>query len=912
MPDWKEEIHKRLRGTRVEPAMPDEVIQEFAEHLEDRYREMLAGGVDEDAARAALVGEIENVDQVRRGLPPSKRERDSAVASLPLSTGSLLSDFARDLQYGWRTMRRSPTFIVFAVLSLGLGIGANTTVFTIVNTLLLHPLPGGDPAHVVVLSDVTPKGAGLQNGSSPVSYANFRDYAARQACFRTAAAFTWPQILTLQEKGGPQRMFGELVTQPYFSTLGLQPALGRFFVSAEVSEPGSAPVAVLSYGAWQARFGGGRDVLGRTLELNNVDFTVIGVAPKGFLGLSVLFGPDVWLPATMAERVFPGEFRSAWSDRSKAMFYGVARLLGGTSMQQAQANLDTVGAGLAREYPETNAGHGIRVGPITDQLYFGAGGTGGLTLATTVLFAIVMLVLGIACSNVANLLLARATGRRQEMGVRLAIGAQRGRLVRQLLAESTLLSLISCAAGLAFGFVGCRYVWSFVPADVVHNMVAPRLDPTVLVFAVVLSLLTALLFGLAPALNASRTDVVTALKEESAAAGRGRRSIRFTQVLLAGQVAFSLLCLITAALFFRSIKRAYSIDPGFQTEHLAMVVMNATQAGYDPPRVKEFYRAARERIAGVPGVASVAWGSGLPFWNSASHPVELEGAESRTKSEAIGAVVIIVGTNYFATLGVPVVAGRGFSDSDREESRPAAIINQALAAQRWPGGDPIGESFRFAGEKTLRVVVGIARNANYSTLGESPQPCVYLPQRQNYAGGMTLYVRSEGNPSGLLVPLQQEIRSLDRNIEISDVRTGAKLIGQVLWGPHVGVSLLGVFGSLALVLATVGLYGVMAFSVARRRREIGVRMALGAPRAAVQRLIVFEGMKVVICGIVVGLAGVMLVGRVLSRMLFGISSADPLSLAAGCLSLTAVALASCYFPARSATRIDPITVLREG
>ncbi len=912
MPDWKTEIENRLKAIPRGRAMDPDIIQEFAQHLEDRYHELLSSGLEEHAARTTVLAELQNLERVPPQLPSSKRERSpqSAEPGTP-SSGSLLADLGRDLRYGWRMIRRSPAFMLFAVLSLGLGIGANTTVFTIINTLLLHPLPIGDSSHLVALSDAPVKGTGPASTEPPLAYANFQDYAVRQKCFQSVAAFTWPQVLTFEDKSGPERMFGELVTQPYFSTLGLQPALGRFFLSSEASEPGSAPVAVLSYGAWQARFGGTRDVLGRTLELNHVPFTVVGVAPKGFLGLSAVFGPDVWLPATMAERVFPAEFRSALSDRSKAIFYGLARLRHGTSMQQAQANLDTLSAALAQEYPETNSGHGVRVRPITDQLYFGAGGTGGLALASTVLLVIVMLVLGIACSNVANLLLARATSRRQEIGVRLAIGAGRGRVIRQMLAESLLLSLFSCAAGLGFGYAGCRYVWSFVPAEVIDNMVAPRLDAGVLGFAVALSLLTAVMFGLAPALRASRIDVVAALKEETRAAGRSRRIVSFTQVLLAGQVAFSLLCLIVAALFFRSIERAYTIDPGFQVDHLGVVMINAAQAGYDPPRVKEFYRLGRERVATLPGVASVSWASGMPFWNSSAHSIEIEGAAPRAKSEAISTVLITVDTDYFSTMGIPVVAGRTFNDDDREESLPVAIINQALAAQQWPGANPIGRHFRFTGDKTWREVVGVVKNANYSTLGEPPQACVYLPLRQNYSGGMTLYVRSAGSPSGVLPAIQHEIRDLDSNIEVSDARTGSKLIDQVLWGPRVGVALLGVFGSLALVLASVGLYGVMAYSVGRRRREIGVRMALGAPRSDVLRLIIFEGMKVVGYGILVGLTAALLVGRLLSRMLFGISPADPLSYASACLALIAVALGACYLPARSATRIDPMTVLRE-
>lgn len=913
MVDWINGIAQRLEASRTGPAPDRGVVQELAQHFEDRYRELLAGGADEPAARAAVFAEIEGIQNLPPTLPKSKRERSqNEDNSGKPASGRIFLDFIRDVRYGWRVIRRSPLFTLFAVISLGLGIGANTTVFTIINTLLLHPLPAGDASGVVAFYDAPANGAKPQSGEPPLSYANYRDYAGEQQCFRSVAAFTWPQVLTLNGSNGPERMFGELVTQQYFETLHVAPALGRFFLPSEASEPGSAPVAVLSYGAWQARFGGAGDVLGRTLQLNNISFRVIGVAPKGFLGVSALFGPDVWLPATMAERVFPGEFHLALTDRGKPQFLGVGRLREGFSTRSAQANLDAVAAALAKEYPETDEAHGVRVLPITDELYSGSGGTGGVTLASAVLLTMVILVLGIACSNVANLLMARAASRKHEIGVRMAIGAKRGRLVRQMLTESLLLSMVSCVAGLGFGYAGCRFVWSFVPAEVVHNMVAPKLDAGVLAFAVLVSLFTSVLFGLAPALRASRTDVASALKEETAAAGRGRRSLSFTHALLVGQVAFSLLCLITAALFFRSIERAYTVDPGFETSHLALLMMNPTQAGYDPTRVKEFYRSARERVAALPGIVSVSWASGLPFWNGPSRSVEIEGEPPFKKSEAITPIEIVVDTDYFRTMGIPLIAGRAFADSDREESHPVAIINQALAAQHWPGGNPLGERFRFSGDNTWREVVGVVRNANYTTLGEAPQPCAYLPVRQNYSGGMNLYVRSEGNPASVLPAIQREIRMLDSNVEVSDTRTGAKLIDQVLWGPRVGVSLLGVFGSLALLLASVGLYGVMAYSISRRRREIGLRMALGAPRSAVMRLVIGDGMRVVALGIALGLVGALLAGRALSRMLFGISSADPVSLFAASAVLIAVALAACYFPARSATRIDPMTVLRES
>ena len=822
----------------------------------------------------------------------------------------MMNDMIHDLRYGWRGMRQTPVFTLFAVLTLGLGIGANTTVFTIVNTLLLHPLPVGEPSRLVALYDTGAKGAKPGAARLPLAYANFKDFAEQQASFRGLAAFTPPMVMTLRTAARPERVFGEFATNRYFETLGLSPAIGRFFTPAEDSDRGSAPVAVLSYNAWKARYGGAAAVIGSHVDLNNTVFTVVGVAPPGFLGVSAIFGPDVWLPATMCERAFPAEFRNALSDRGKPLFHAVGRLPPDSSLQRAQANLNTIAAVLEREYPATNEGHGISVRPVTEEIYSNAGGANGFVFGSAVLLAIVALILAIACANIANLLLARAAERSREIAVRMAIGAGGGRLIRQMLTESLLLSVFGFLAGIGVGYAGCRFVWSFVPPEVVANMATPKLDGTVLLCALVVSLATAFLFGLAPAWRASKTDVVTGLKE-GGATGAGRKTVNFAKLLLAGQVAFSMVCLVTAALFFRSVQRAYTIDPGFQSNRLALFMMNPAQAGYGDARVKEFYRVARERVANLPGVAAASWASGLPFWSTPSRSVKIEGAVERQRTSGIASVILTVDSDYLRTMGIPLVEGRAFRDSDGDGSLPVAMINEALARERWPGGNALEHRFQLAGDPTARQVVGIVKNANYTTLGEAPQPCVYLPLRQNFLGGMVLYVRSQGDPSTVLPAVQRQIGELDGNIQINDVRTGAKLIEQVLWGPRVGVALLGVFGSLALTLASVGLYGAMAYSVTRRRREIGLRMALGASRSAVLRIVLGDGMALVCYGVGAGLAACLPMGRALSRILFGLSAADPVSLAAASLVLMVVALLACYLPARSATQIDPLEALRD-
>jgi len=825
-------------------------------------------------------------------------------------SGNLLGDFLRDLKYGLRSMARAPAFSFFAILALALGTGASTTVFTVVNALLLHPLPAKDPSRLVCLYTTDMKGQ--QSGSLlPNSYLNLKDYQAGNTVFSSVGGFSPPMPMTLTEGAEQERFFGQLVTQGYFETMGLTPTEGRFFIPTEVSTPGAAPVAVLSYNAWKVRFNSA-DVIGKTLELNGVPFTVIGVAPQGFLGVSAVFGPDVWLPATMAQQVLPAELESVLKDRGKPFFQAVARLRPAVSRSQAEAGLQPVAAELRREYPDANEGHAASVQPVTTALFSSTGGERGLALVSTVLLIIVGLVLLIACSNVANLLIARAVSRRQEIAVRLAIGASRGRLVRQLLTESVLLGVFGGIAGLGVGYEGCRFLWSFRPPEVVRNFVEPRPDGTVFLFAFLLSLATGFIFGIVPSLRASKTELVESLKEETHIAGPASRSARFQKVLLAGQVAFSLVSLVAASLFLRAVQRAYDIDPGFDERHLAILMMNPEQVGYDTTRLKDFRREVRDRVARIPGIQAVTWASNLPFWSSASRSVFIEGQEQQRKSETLVTVTNTIDVEYFKTMRIPLLQGRVFTDGDQDGSLPVVIINEDLARRYWPNGNAVGNHIRLSGDTVTRQIVGVVKTSNYTSLGEAPQPCLYLPLRQNSGGSSNLYVRSGGDPAQVLEAVQREIKEVDPKVQVTDVRTGAKLLNQVLWNARIVLGMLGVFGLLALALASVGLYGILAYSVSGRQREFGVRMALGASRTDVLRLVLRQGMMLVGIGTGIGLAISLMVGRAFSRMLFGLSPADPLSLVGASTVLFLVAALASYLPALTASRMDPMSALREG
>jgi predicted permease len=910
MPDWKSLVRERLSALRMTAAAESELGDEIAAHLEDRCRELRSGGAGEDEAFRRTVSELDDLYPLRASLARNERlpVHETPAPGDP-RPARLVEDFARDLRYAARGMRKSPGFVLFVLLTLALGIGANTTVFTLINTLLLNPLPVRDASSLAAVAATDTANRARSNTLFPLSRADLRDYQEKNSVFEELAGYTSARVLTLQETGAAQRFFTELVTGNYFPTLGLAPARGRFFRPEEDATPGTHPVAVMNYGTWQTRFGGAEDIVGRNLRLNNLIFTIVGVAPPKFIGVNGIFGPDVWIPAAMAERLLPNEMRNALDDRAKAVFQGVGRLRQGVPQPQAQANLAAIAAGLAHAYPEVDEGHTATVRPIRDVLFGSSMSGSTIVFAGIALLAVVGIVLLIACSNVANLMLARSAARRKEMAVRLAMGASRRRLVRQMLTESVLLGLLSGGLGLAVAYAGLQLLFGMLPGSA--NFATPRIDATVFAFVLAVSLATGFLFGTIPAFKASRAAVAEALKEEARTAGRSRRRVTVANGLLVAQVAFSLVLLVTAALFLRSIGRAYRMDPGFQTAHLALFMTSPGQAGYNEPQARAYYKAARERVARLPGIESVSWSSNLPLWGRSVQGLEVEGREQRSQADKLRSIVNIVDVNYFETAGVTLLSGRAFSSADGETSARVAIVNAEMQHDYWPGG-ALGRRIRLPGEAQAREIVGVARTANYSTWGEPPQLCVYVPLAQSYSDGMTLYVRSKRDPQEILIPVEREMRAAGPEITVPDKRVGSEIVNGGLFQARVGVDLLSVFGMVALGLASIGLYGILAYSVNQRRREIGVRMALGAGRGEVLGLIVKEGMSLVLTGVAVGLAASMAAGRVLSRMLYGVSASDPVSVAGAAAVLTAVALVACYLPARLAARVDPLDALREG
>jgi predicted permease len=909
MHNWKDIVRERLRSLSLNPAAESDLTEEIAQHLEDQYRELQSGGASEQDAYHSALSELDDMYPLRTGLRRSQQMAEYQAVPGETGRGNLLEDLGRDLRYAARTMGKSPMFVLLVVLTLALGIGANTTVFTVINTLILNPLPVENSSE---LAAVTAANADKKGGApKPISYADLKDYQARNQVFDTLAGYSSARVVTWQSDASSARLFCELTTGNYFSTLGLKPAAGRFFRPEEdnVSKPHA--VAVISYGTWQEHFGGASDIVGKRLRINHVVLTVVGVAPRRFIGVNAIFGPDLWVPAAMAEELLPNEMRAALSDRNRVLFQGVGRIKPGVNRTLAQANMATIASDLARAYPASNEGHAITVRPISD-VVFGNSGSGAspIVFASAGLLAVVGIVLLIACSNVANLLLARAAARRQEMAVRLALGASRPRLIRQLLTESVLLGMMSGAVGLSIGYVGLRLLFSSLPSAA--NFASPKFDARVFVFALIVSLATGVLFGIIPAWKATRAETAETLKEEARTAGRSRKGVTLGNALLVGQVAFSFLLLVTAALFLRSIQHAYDIDPGFQTAHLATFMTNPGQAGYAKPQTKAFYKDAKQRVERLPGVESASWSSNLPLWGRTESGLQVEGWTQRSGADKITSIISTVDLNFFGTAGVKIDRGREFTNFDQETSTPVSIVNEKLAHDYWPDGNAIGKRIQLPGDKQMRQIVGIARTANYSSWAEPPQLCVYIPLEQNYSDGMTLYVRSHADPKEILIPVEREVRAAGPQILVSGIRTGRELVDGGLFQARMGVALLTVFGLLALGLASIGLYGILAYSVNQRKREIGLRMALGAAQGSVLRLILKQGMTLVFTGVLIGLAGSLLAGRLLSRMLYGVSSSDPLSVATAAAVLFAIGFIACYLPARWASRVDPSVALREG
>jgi macrolide transport system ATP-binding/permease protein len=812
----------------------------------------------------------------------------------------------QDLRYAVRVFLKSTGFTAAAVLAIAIGIGANTTVFSFINALLLRPIVGvSDPARLVEVytSDFS---SGLYGSSSYPDYRDFRDqtdaFAGLAAFQETVASFT------VAGDDVPERSGGVYVTGNYFDVLGVKPAAGRLFKPQDDERAGAHPLVVISHDFWRRRFDADAAVVGSSVNLDSRPYTVIGVAAQSYLGMRLGERvPDFWVPmAQMPE----GDLR----ERGSRGLDIVGRLKEGATPESAQSQLRSVAARLAAAYPDTNRGtleHPNDARPITvaPAALVSPRGRKNLRTLSGLLLAVVGLVLLIACANVANLLLARASTRRREIAIRLALGASRARLVRQLITESIVLSLAGGAVGLVISLWTADLLPGFFPAEETA-LLDLSVDSRVLLFTLGVSLVTGFIFGLAPAIHSSRPDLVTALKDDSSGALAGLRRFGLRNALVIAQIALSLVLLVGAGLFLRSLRNAVNFDPGFDANNLLLASLETRGHELTKEQGAQLYDQLQEGVSRLPGVRAVSFTRVTPISGGGQRRgTIIEGYQPRPKEDT-EINTNVVGLNFFRTIGIPVVAGRDFDARDTAKSQPVVMVNEEFARRYYNGQSAVGRRLRTDSEGPFAEIVGVARDAKYRDLREQPLPFIYIPLGQEYQGGMTLLVRTEGDPLSVAPGVRSVMQQLNKNLPLYNVKTMQSHVRSALAVDRMIAVLLGVFGGAALLLAGVGVYGVMSYAVAQRTREIGIRMALGASPRDVLRLVVGQGMTLILVGGAIGLALAFALSRVVSGLLFNLSATDPLTFAGVTLLLGCAALLACYLPARRAAKVDPMIALR--
>jgi predicted permease len=814
----------------------------------------------------------------------------------------------QDVRYGARMLLKNPGFTLVAVLSLALGIGANTTIFTLINAVLLHPIPVREPETLVSIFSTDEQNKNSLFNVLNISRMNYEDFRDQNDVFEASAAYLGAPV-SLSGGGDPEQLAGDLVSGDFFSLLGVKPALGRAFLPEEDKVDGAGDVVVLSDGLWRRRFGADPGVVGRSVTLNGHGFTVIGVTGRGFQGINTLGGPDLWLPMSAHAQILGGFFAENYDNRRALLFNAVARLKPGVTLPQADAALKTIAKRLEQQYPEPNRGRSTLLVPIA-QATVNPNFRRLLVLAGGLLMTVVGLVLLIACANVANLLLARATARRKEIAVRLSLGAGRLRLVRQLITESVLLSLLGGAVGLVVAFWARDLLLAFRPPQFIVGAIDVELDGRVLLFTLLVALLTGILFGIVPALQASRPDLAVELKERSGRTGSGGRRASLRNLLVVAQVALSLVSLIGAGLFLRSLHNTERIDPGFDAKNLATLSFDVGAQGYDRVRGEAYQKRLLETVRALPGVRSAALSANLPMGGGFGRTVFPEGQEPSTGAVGQFTTANEISVGYLDTLGISLRRGRDINETDRVGTPLVALINEAMAKQFWKDQDALGKRFKFFGDEQFREVIGIVENTKLISLGEDPLPQAYTPVLQNYVPAMTLNVRTSIDAATLLPTLRGRVQGLEPTMPLTNVQTTEFLISQVLWAPAMGAALLSVFGLIALILAAIGIYGVMSYSVNQRTVEFGLRMALGARPADVQHLVLRQGIALVSVGLILGLGAALLATRLIGTLLVGMSPTDPSTFLGISLLLAGVAALAGFVPARRATRVDPMIALR--
>jgi predicted permease len=804
----------------------------------------------------------------------------------------------QDLRYGARMLLKRPGYTVVAALTLALGIGANTAIFSVVNAALLRPLPYEDAERLVDVT-TTMRRDTVEVRSS--SYPDFVDWRDQNTVFERIAAYDATSF-TLTGGAEPERMDGELVSADYFPLLRAQAAMGRTFLPEEDRTPDTHRVALVGYDLWQRRFGGNPALLGQTIQLNDGNYTVVGIMPKDFRGVSD--EAEIWLPMMMVSSIRPA---SQLRQRNQRWLGAIARLKTGATLAQAQAEMDAIMRRSEQAFPDSNRSRGARVTPLHEEFF------GNIQLTLWILLGAVGCVLLVACANVANLQLQRAAGRSSEIAIRLALGATSRRLVRQLLTESLMMSIIGGALGILIALWSVDFLIKLSPAPF-PRFVKFSIDGRVLGFSLMVSLLAGALSGLAPALQAARPALNETLKAggRNASGALGRN--RLLGSLVVAEIALALTLLIGAGLMIRSLQQIHAVDPGFNPERLLTMRVSLPAQAYPRDRIIAFGQQLRERLQALPGAQSVALASDLPLSGVASAgPIELEGQHSAPAGGEFRMYRHRVTPGFFSTLGIPLVKGRDFTAGDHAQAPGVVIISEDMARRYWPNEDPIGKRLKEAGAGFSWVsIIGVVGEVKYRELPQNPNadPDVYFPLLQRPGGYLFLAVRSGVDPNSLVAAVRGVLRSIDPDLPAFDVAMMSELVADQTTRSRFSAWLLGVFSALALALAAVGIYSVMAYAVEQRSREIGVRVALGARAGDVLRMVIGQGMRLALIGVALGLGAALALTQLIKRLLFGVPAADPLTYGALALLLTLVALLACWIPARRATKVDPIVVLR--
>jgi len=807
-----------------------------------------------------------------------------------------MSTLLQDLRFSIRMLTKNPGFALLAILTLALGIGANSTIFSWINSTMLNPIPGA--TRTSELASV------MKGEEDELSYLDYKDLRDSNQSFSALAAYKMA-AMDLTGSGRPERIWGTLASANYFDVLGTHPLLGRGFLPSEDQKPGGASVALISYRIWQTRFGGDSFVVGRSFEIDQHPFTIVGVTPAEFQGANTGLQSDIWIPVTMQQEIVSRYDRL--SSRSNGWLELVGRLNRGRTIPQAQQEFNLLMQRLVQQFPRDHQGDNkLTVDPMWRSPY---GANSRLATLLPPLMAIAGVVLLLACANVANLLLVRSIGRRREIAIRLSLGASRWRLVRQLLAESLLLSLAGGGIAILITTWTAGTFSNFVPPSNLPVALNMRVDHTVLFMTLAVSVLASVIFGILPALRSSSMAPAEVLKEDSGNASGGIHKAFLSSALVVAQISLSLFLLVSAGLFIRSIRNAQAFNPGFNSEGVLLASYDLFPAGYTNANGLEFDRQLLAKLETLPGVQSVSLSNYVPMgFTFDTTTVNPEGYVPQPH-ESMNVQEVHVAPNYFRTLQIPLVSGRDFTRQDTPESQPIVIVSQALADRYWPRQEAIGKRIHIY--EDWFTVVGVAKNINSSRkLHDSPEAFLYIPLLQQYSQQTIINARVSGDPLIFAATAENTVHEFNADLPIYDITTLATHMKLATIGYRVAGTFVGAFGLLALVLAAIGIYGVVAYSTRQRTREIGIRMSLGAQMSDVFRLVLGKGIRLTLLGLAIGFVVSLVLTRSLSGLLFGVTSTDALTYSGVAILLSVVALAACYIPARRAMRVDPMVALR--